>query len=177
MIHIEERNYIVYAHINKYNGKIYIGCTCRGIKNRGGINGINYRNCTTFYKAIQDYGWDGFEHIILIDNLTKDEAELFEGELIQKYRSTNPKFGYNSSPGKNKNLSENDYNRSKKDYSNYKLVSNVFSIKVNYDTVEKFYKSCKKRGLEMNNVLEIFMEKFSDEKIDIGIFDKSVEVK
>lgn len=45
------------------------------IKVRWRNNGINYKACILFYRAIQKYGWDNFEHIILNDNLSKTEAQ------------------------------------------------------------------------------------------------------
>ena len=80
MTNIEDRRYKVYAHINKLNGKFYIGMTGQSLEMRSGKNGINYcYNQYAFSKAIQKYGWNNFEHIILINNLTKQEAEIIEG--------------------------------------------------------------------------------------------------
>ena len=92
-------NYIVYVHKNKINDKLYIGITCRSLEERSGINGIKYKRCTYFYNAIQKYGWDNFEHIILIENLTKEMACVCETFLIQKYNTTNDNFGYNLTYG------------------------------------------------------------------------------
>lgn len=56
--------YCVYAHINKVNGKIYIGQTCRKPEYRWN-DGKGYKECTYFYNAIEKYGWDNFDHEIL----------------------------------------------------------------------------------------------------------------
>jgi group I intron endonuclease len=77
-------SYIVYAHINKTNGKIYIGITCRKPKRRWGSNGNGYKQHPYFYNAIQKYSWENFEHEIIASNLTKQEAENFEKLLISK---------------------------------------------------------------------------------------------
>ena len=52
-----------------------------------------------FNCAIQKYGWDGFDHIVLFDNLTRSQAIEKEIELIKEYDSYNN--GYNSTPGGN----------------------------------------------------------------------------
>ena len=88
--------YCVYIHINKINSKIYVGQTVFGDNpEKRWRNGDGYEGCTIFYKAIQKYGWYGFDHEIIASNLTKDEANNFEGLLIQKLDATNQKYGYN----------------------------------------------------------------------------------
>lgn len=91
-------NYIVYMHINKANRKKYIGITC----NRPCIRwhrGGGYRDQKRFYNAIKCYGWDGFEHIILRQGLSKREAEKEEEFLIAKYESNDMRYGYNIENG------------------------------------------------------------------------------
>lgn len=65
---------------------------------RWGYNGINYKNCTYFYHAIEKYGWNNFEHIILKDNLTKEQAQQLETQYIQKFHTLVPN-GYNLTGG------------------------------------------------------------------------------
>ncbi len=60
---------------------------------------MNYFKCSYFYNAIQKYGWDNFEHIILFNDLAKDLADIIEIELISKYNTTNENFGYNLQSG------------------------------------------------------------------------------
>ena len=91
--------YTVYKHQNKINGKIYIGITMQNPEKRWGNNGVNYKTSPHFYAAIQKYGWDNFDHDILFENLTHDEACLKEQELIKYYDSMNREFGYNSTSG------------------------------------------------------------------------------
>lgn len=91
-------NYIVYMHINKTNGKKYIGITSRKPKSRW-KNGQGYIKQKRFYSAIVSYGWDGFEHIVLEDNLSKADAERREEELIKQYKSNDLKYGYNIENG------------------------------------------------------------------------------
>lgn len=92
--------YTVYLHKNKINGKVYIGITMQNPPAaRWGSKGCNYKSSPHFYAAIQKYGWDNFEHIILFQNLTKEEACLKEQELIAKYNAMNREYGYNSTSG------------------------------------------------------------------------------
>lgn len=51
-------------HDNKVNHKKYIGITGQDPEERW-RHGTNYRTCVAFNRAIQKYGWDGFDHIIL----------------------------------------------------------------------------------------------------------------
>lgn len=90
--------YIVYQHKNKINGKIYIGITMQEPEKRWKY-GEGYKTSPHFYSAIQKYGWDNFEHNILFQNLTKEEACKKEQELIAKFNSMNREFGYNSTSG------------------------------------------------------------------------------
>ena len=76
--------YIVYKHINKINGKVYIGQTALNVERRW-RNGKGYKT-GVFKKAIEKYGWDNFEHIIVRDKLSKEEANLLEVSLIRKYK-------------------------------------------------------------------------------------------
>ena len=64
-------NYKVYIHRNKINGKVYIGITKQKPENRW-RNGKGYKQNIKFYRAIEKYGWNNFEHIVLVDNLTAE---------------------------------------------------------------------------------------------------------
>lgn len=90
--------YTVYIHKNKINGKVYIGQTCQKPEKRWD-NGRGYETSPRFYNAILKYGWDNFEHIILYTNLTSEEANQKEQELIKSYNSTDENFGYNITYG------------------------------------------------------------------------------
>lgn len=91
-------NYTIYIHKNKLNGKVYIGQTCQNPIKRWD-NGRGYITSTRFYNAIQKYGWDNFEHIILYTNLSQDEANKIEQQLIKQYKSQNDQYGYNIKSG------------------------------------------------------------------------------
>lgn len=104
-----KNTYCVYMHKNKINGKVYIGIT-GNIPEQRWRNGEGYNYNTHFYNAIQKYGWDeGFDHIILFKNMTKEEAEQKEIDLIKYYDSTNENKGYNMQKGGNLNFSKTVY--------------------------------------------------------------------
>ena len=106
---IYNETYCVYVHINKINGKKYVGQTMYGYKpEKRWINGNGYKNSPHFYNAINKYGWENFEHEIVASNLTKEEADNFERLLIKELDTTNPHKGYNIDSGGNngKTLSE-----------------------------------------------------------------------
>ena len=92
----EPLNYCVYAHVNKTNGKMYIGIT-NNPQSRWANKGNNYKNCTHFYNAIQKYGWDGFNHVIIFQNISLFIANIIEEELIKKYNTIDN--GYNIKSG------------------------------------------------------------------------------
>ncbi len=91
-------NYTVYIHRNKINGKIYVGQTCQ-IPEKRWDNGRGYETSTRFFNAILKYGWDNFEHIIIKQNLSQEEANILEIQLIKQYQTQNDKYGYNITSG------------------------------------------------------------------------------
>lgn len=94
---MSETNYIIYAHINKINNKVYVGQTSLAPQIRWGNNGIGYKR-QNFWNAIQEFGWDNFEHIILESNLTSEQADMQERYWIKYYNSLEPN-GYNCDSG------------------------------------------------------------------------------
>jgi group I intron endonuclease len=92
------RIFTVYMHVNKLNNKKYVGITCQPPKKRW-RRGKCYSGSPHFYRAIQKYGWDNFDHLILASGLSETEAKQMEIDLIEKYKLRNPKFGYNLAAG------------------------------------------------------------------------------
>lgn len=90
--------FTVYMHVNKANQKKYIGITSQKPEARWGPNGRHYSN-QYFAKAINKYGWDGFDHFILCEGLEEDEAKEMEIALIAKHSSNDSDFGYNCTIG------------------------------------------------------------------------------
>ena len=94
----QEKIYTIYEHKNKINGKCYIGVTKQKPIFRW-KNGKGYINNKHFNNAIQKYGWDNFEHIIIMEIKDEDIAFGIEKFLIEKFDLTNPEKGYNLSEG------------------------------------------------------------------------------
>lgn len=94
-------NYKIYVHINKINKKAYVGQTKLELEKRQGQNGCNYKGCSQFYAAIQKYGQSNFEHLLLEQNLSKDQVDEREKYQINFYNSF--KNGYNATTGGNLN--------------------------------------------------------------------------
>ena len=95
---MKEKKWCVYCHTNKANGKKYIGITSKTPNRRWGKEGIYYKT-QFFYRAIQKYGWDNFEHEILYKELKEQDAKNKEIELIKKYNTKNREYGYNLTDG------------------------------------------------------------------------------
>lgn len=80
------------------NNKIYVGLTCQSPYGRWN-DGKGYKHQQLFYRAINKYGWENIEHIIVKDGLSLDEASTLEKELIAKYKANNIEYGYNLTSG------------------------------------------------------------------------------
>lgn len=94
------RRWCLYMHENRLDGKKYIGITSQ-IPEKRWKNGRGYKGCPHFSAAVQKYGWDAFRHEILYTDLSQEEAERLEVELIAKYNTTDPRYGYNAAFGGN----------------------------------------------------------------------------
>lgn len=162
----------MYAHVNKINGKVYIGRTNVSLKARSGRDGKSYHHSTHFKNAIEKYGWDNFEHIVLIDGLSKDLADIFEEGLIEKYNTMNPENGYNMlSGGKNKTrrqevtdkIAEKNRNPSEETLKRMSIAS--LGRKHSPETIEKIRNSNlgKKRSEEARKKMSIAKQNMSDE--------------
>lgn len=90
--------YTVYCHTNKTNGKKYFGITQQKCKTRW-QGGNGYAANAHFYSAIKKYGWNGFEHEIIMQGLSKEAACNLEQFLIATHDTTNREKGYNISVG------------------------------------------------------------------------------
>lgn len=92
--------FTVYCHVNKINDKRYVGITKQNPETRW-HSGNGYNNSEYFWRAIKKYGWRNFEHKILYENLTKEEAERVEIQLIAEWKTTDRAYGYNIANGGN----------------------------------------------------------------------------
>lgn len=88
---MNNNNYLVYCHINKICNKVYVGITKQSTTDRW-QSGEGYKR-QAFYRVIQEFGWDAFEHIVLVEGLNKEEAEYLETFYIDYYDSC--ENGYN----------------------------------------------------------------------------------
>lgn len=101
------KNFVVYCHINKSNGKMYIGITGRNPLKRW-ANGKAYAHNKVFANAIKKYGWDGFYHTIIARDLTMQEASTLENKLVCRYKTYDRKNGYNLTYGGEINIANDD---------------------------------------------------------------------
>lgn len=62
-------------------------------------NGTAYKRNPHFNAAIQKYGWDSFEHIILCKNLSFETACLYEKFYIKCFNLKDNRYGYNMTDG------------------------------------------------------------------------------
>lgn len=97
---IEDSNkFSLYMHINKINGKKYVGITKQNPKYRFRSDGSGYFRNTCFYKAINEFGWNNFNHIIILSGLTEKEAKYLEKQYIDLFDTRDFKNGYNMTDG------------------------------------------------------------------------------
>ena len=139
------RKYLIYIHVNKLNNKIYIGQTCQSAKERWQYGG-GYRHNKHFYAAIKKYGWDNFEHKIIAENLTKEQADELESQLIMKYESYKEMFGYNVKLGGANNTiyateEEAKLSRKKIQHTSYKrmIANKDYAQKMREKSLEVYY--------------------------------------
>lgn len=89
--------YTLYVHIFP-NQKLYFGITKGNVLSRWCKDGNGYHT-QLVWRAIQKYGWDNIQHIVLLEGLSKEVACECEKYLIAKYQTTNSRYGYNVSSG------------------------------------------------------------------------------
>lgn len=77
------------------DGKKYVGCTGRSLKSRWN-GGFGYGESTFVFKAILKFGWNNVRHYLLMDNLTKEEAYLYEASFIRGWKTYTKSKGYNT---------------------------------------------------------------------------------
>lgn len=95
----DSKIWCIYIHTNKINGKKYIGITSRKPEIRWGYNGYGYKDQPYFYNAIQKYGWNNFQHEIILNGENFEYACKIEKCLIRHYKSNDRKYGYNLTLG------------------------------------------------------------------------------
>jgi hypothetical protein len=94
----EKREYCVYKHTSKIDGRAYVGIT-RVEPEKRWLRGKGYKSNPYFWRYILKHSWDSLTHEILFENLTEKEAALKERELITKWDLTNKEKGFNLDMG------------------------------------------------------------------------------
>ena len=94
-----EKLWKVYVHKNNINGKRYVGITSKSKPEHRWNSGRGYKENPHFISAIEKYGWNNFEHIILYDNLTEIDAKSMECALIKEWKTQDTRYGYNMTSG------------------------------------------------------------------------------
>ena len=87
----------VYVHVFP-NGKRYVGITQQKL-NRRWRNGRAYSANVRMTNAINRYGWENIEHIVLYSDLSMEEAERTEKRLIREWNLMDERYGYNYAEG------------------------------------------------------------------------------
>ncbi|RWZ87202.1 MAG: hypothetical protein EO766_11770 [Hydrotalea sp. AMD] len=88
--------YLIYKFTSP-SGKSYIGQTNNLIKRQQAHININSK-CSAIRNAIQKYGWENFTVEILVENISLDEANILEENLIKEHNTLYPN-GYNLRTG------------------------------------------------------------------------------
>ena len=159
-----ENNYCVYMHVNKINDKKYIGITKNKPEDRW-QNGHGYKR-QIFYKAIQKYGWDNFDHIILFENLSEEEACKKEIELISLHKSDNKNYGYNISHG-----GENGHNELWNDKEYYEAQIKERKERWNDENFRKRHAESMKLAMNKNDYKDKQAE-ITKDRWEKGSFDE-----
>lgn len=150
----ENKKWTVYVHISPSN-KYYVGITSM-IPTYRWANGQGY--CTQiFYRAIEKYGWNNFEHEIFASNLTKEEAEQIEIKLILLLASNDYRYGYNIDGGGSTKKNVSDCTRQKisknhadVSYENNNQAKEVYQFTLKGEFVNRF--KCQKEASEKTGI-------------------------
>lgn len=96
---------IIYKYTSRTSGKVYIGQTVNEAKRKSAHKHMQTDWQSHFYNAIAKYGYEDFDYEVIyeivsdIPGYVKQVLDMMEIHYIQKYKSTNPKFGYNIAAG------------------------------------------------------------------------------
>lgn len=146
--------YTVYIH-RCPNNKIYVGCTSQTLEDRWRSTGIGYKT-QAFWDAICEFGWRNISHEIVAENLDRESAEKLEAELILKYKSNDPEYGYNVRYGGSKSkwredsvekLRQANIGKHPSDETKKKLHDFNIGKKLSQETKDKISATMKKRGI------------------------------
>lgn len=121
---ITDKKYTLYMHISP-NGKMYVGITSLEPERRWN-NGKGYYLQPYFSNAIKKYGWNNFQHYILAEDLTLEQADILEKAIIKKLDLTNQDKGYNLSNGGLKNFTMSQTTRQKMSQSRRGKLNSMY---------------------------------------------------
>ena len=147
---MSENTFTVYKHTTP-SGKVYIGITSVDVKDRW-MSGHGYRHNSYFENAIKKYGWNNIKHEILLTELSKDEAENAEIELIKQFNSNDRKYGYNIESGGN---SQGRMSEETKD----KIRKSRTGRKASLETRMKISNNSKRENLSQETLLKMSIAK------------------
>lgn len=88
--------YSLYMHIAP-DKRVYVGVSTN-VWFRWKDKGANYTR-KRFKQAIEEFGWDNFEHRVIKKKLTEQEADLLEQLFIAYYNATDLQYGFNKCTG------------------------------------------------------------------------------
>lgn len=116
---------IVYLVTNTFNGKLYVGQTVQGIpvRWRKHISHSKEHNSRPD-KAIRKYGAECFVVSPILEDMPREELDLYESKLIILYQSNANEVGYNltgGGTGRNGPLSKETVSRMSKSLTGRKL--------------------------------------------------------
>lgn len=103
-------DYVIYRFKNKVNGKVYIGQTVKPLRKRVIQHMTNSRPTTKvhktyFHNALNKYGFENFDLIIVERCSSQEELNERETYWIAYYNSTDKQYGYNIDSGGQKGKS------------------------------------------------------------------------
>lgn len=133
-------------HRNKTNQKVYIGQTAQ-LPNKRWKNGNGYKRHQYFYNAIQKYGWDGFDHLILETVENQSQANERECFYIQQYKANDPNYGYNILSGGSSSTGKNNPMYGHKHTTIAKKKISDAALNRSEDTHKKMSEAAKRRVL------------------------------
>ena len=96
---------IVYKATNTVNGKVYIGKTVRSLSHAKARHHQRtkfiwkYGVFSRFYSAMRKHGLDAFEWEVIYSGISDADIQEAERRFISEYGATDPKIGYNMTPG------------------------------------------------------------------------------
>jgi len=151
----QKNNGVIYIIKNFANDKYYIGKTVRKdsddkepyqivqrrfqehIREAFNKESPTYNYCLS--RGIRKYGKQAFDVAILADHIPDDDIMLVEAHYIDMYNTTDPSYGYNTSPGFNDNSNIDKYREMQPD-DDYDTDSQVHIEDLSNEDIEEFLK-------------------------------------